>query len=292
MKKILCAQGGGYRGVIIATVLNEIEKEFGSVYNLFDYFGGASTGALITALINKGYTTEEVLKFYKEYGEFIFNESWFDEVFEMFQNSPKYDGKNKTLVIEKYFNDFKFKNFKKPFTMTLCSLNGHSVIVNSWEEKFKNDFVSKYLDAGTAAPIYFPSKKIGNNEYIDGGINHNNPVDTLSCLANKIIFNGYDHKILNIGTGFKDIKVSGAADYNVFEWLRNGNLIDYLSDTSPNNYRANILSNNNHTLINFEIPEKMVSIDNASNKIYKQLNEIGKSWYKNNYNTIKLFLFS
>lgn len=74
MKKILSIKGGGIRGIIPCVCLAAIEKQTGKLTReLFDYVGGTSTGALLTAAIAAGIPAADSLKVYTDQGPKIFS---------------------------------------------------------------------------------------------------------------------------------------------------------------------------------------------------------------------------
>ena len=76
--RILSLEGGGFRGVISAVILKEVENAIvasGKGQGLNDYFdliAGTSTGSLLAAGIALGMTAEELLSVYEKDGEKIF----------------------------------------------------------------------------------------------------------------------------------------------------------------------------------------------------------------------------
>ena len=70
---ILSIDGDGVRGIIPAILLDDISKETNKkIIELFDFFAGTSTGALVTCALNvnkpntnKPYTSSEVLALYQ-----------------------------------------------------------------------------------------------------------------------------------------------------------------------------------------------------------------------------------
>ncbi|MBK8363223.1 MAG: patatin-like phospholipase family protein [Bacteroidetes bacterium] len=73
MKKILCIDGGGIKGVFAASFLATIEKQInGMVSDYFDLIVGTSTGGIIALNLGLESTAQETLDFYKKYGKSIF----------------------------------------------------------------------------------------------------------------------------------------------------------------------------------------------------------------------------
>ncbi|MFP5273793.1 patatin-like phospholipase family protein [Coleofasciculus sp.] len=75
--KILSLDGGGFRGVISARILKEIEEKLKprKLHEYFDLVAGTSTGSLIAAGIAKGKSADDLLKLYQNNGQKIFPDS-------------------------------------------------------------------------------------------------------------------------------------------------------------------------------------------------------------------------
>ncbi|NEQ70489.1 MAG: hypothetical protein F6K21_34365 [Symploca sp. SIO2D2] len=72
--KILALDGGGFRGVISARILKEIEDKIKpkKLHEYFDLVAGTSTGSIIAAGIVIEKSADEILKIYRDDGEKIF----------------------------------------------------------------------------------------------------------------------------------------------------------------------------------------------------------------------------
>jgi len=74
MKRICSIQGGGIRGIIPCCALVELERQTGRLsQDVFDWIGGTSTGALLTAAVAAGIPAEQSLKVYTDRGREIFS---------------------------------------------------------------------------------------------------------------------------------------------------------------------------------------------------------------------------
>jgi patatin-like phospholipase/acyl hydrolase len=74
MKKLLSIQGGGIRGIIPCLALAELEKQTGKLTReIFDWVGGTSTGALLTATVAAGIPAATALETYTTSGPKIFS---------------------------------------------------------------------------------------------------------------------------------------------------------------------------------------------------------------------------
>src|SRR5436190_13926925 len=83
-RKMLALDGGGIRGLITLGILRKMESLLaarqggGAQFRLcdyFDYIAGTSTGAIIAAGLARGMSTAELIQFYKDSGEAMFEKS-------------------------------------------------------------------------------------------------------------------------------------------------------------------------------------------------------------------------
>jgi hypothetical protein len=73
-KRLLSISGGGIRGIIPCLALVELERQMGCLAReIFDWVGGTSTGALLTATVAAGIPASESLKVYVQHGPEIFS---------------------------------------------------------------------------------------------------------------------------------------------------------------------------------------------------------------------------
>lgn len=75
--KVLALDGGGFRGVMTAQILIDVEREIKETYNCtlheyFDLVTGTSTGSIIAAGIALKKSATDILNLYKEKGKYIF----------------------------------------------------------------------------------------------------------------------------------------------------------------------------------------------------------------------------
>ena len=84
-RKILSLDGGGIRGVLTLEILLELETQLRVALNAdekfvladyFDYIGGTSTGAIIAAGLSLGKSAQEMLDFYQQKGEAMFDKAF------------------------------------------------------------------------------------------------------------------------------------------------------------------------------------------------------------------------
>lgn len=195
--KILCIDGGGIKGLYSAKVLAKFEEVFQCrISDHFDLICGTSTGGIIALGISLGIPMCQICKFYEEHGPKIFCEQnkksklgRLKLIYKQTIKKGKYSNTHLRKALYEVFGDETLSNSKN-----LLCIPAYN-ITSARPRVFKKDYGNytednklKYVDvalATSAAPTYFPIKKIGEHYYIDGGVWANNP--TLVGLTEFII---------------------------------------------------------------------------------------------------------
>ncbi|RRD89231.1 CBASS cGAMP-activated phospholipase [Conchiformibius steedae] len=208
--KILSLSGGGYRGLYTAEVLKELENHLKSqnqtdcIANYFNLITGTSIGGIIALALAYEIPAEEIAKIFDNKGEEIFKKefSWnWGGIFK-----AKYNSDILKNILLDWFGDALIGDLKHPVVIPAVDYTtGFPVAFKTaHHDTFKRDWKLKIADvalATSAAPTYFKRHRIGENEYIDGGLFANSP--SLVGLHEAEIF--FKHpinqvKILSIGT--------------------------------------------------------------------------------------------
>ena len=186
--KILCVDGGGFRGLSAASTLNIIEQHNGSLLDHFDLLCGTSTGGLIALALAAGKRAEEIVEFYCKRGPEIFPPlnrlaKW-GHVFRIAfsKNKHKFGDQVLRAAVENILEDKKMCNSEA--FLCIPSLN----ITTFQPRVFKTDHdeilnydgqrkMSEVALATSAAPTLFPiaSSKAPDGYYVDGGLWANDP---------------------------------------------------------------------------------------------------------------------
>lgn len=208
--KILSLSGGGYRGLYTAEVLKELENHLKSqnpndcIANYFNLITGTSIGGIIALALAYEIPAEDIAKIFDDKGQAIFTKQSkfnFGGIFK-----AKYNSDVLKDVLLDWFGDALIGDLKH--AVVIPSINyttGSPVVFKTPHHKdFKRDWRQKIVDvalATSAAPTYFKRHRIGNCEYIDGGLFANNP--SLIGLHEADKFFEYpvrEVKVLSIGT--------------------------------------------------------------------------------------------
>ncbi|KAH9536221.1 hypothetical protein CY35_17G097100 [Sphagnum magellanicum] len=222
---ILSIDGGGVRGLIPATILEELEAKLqrldGPEVRLVDYFdmiAGTSTGGLITAMLTAPSnenakrplcSVKEVCEFYLWYAGKVFPRTRgpFSQTRMNFTalNGPKYKAKGLDKILDRYFDsdpllDAALTSIVIPAFDTKLQ---QPVFFSSWRasvDPLQNAPIKIVCRATTAAPTYLPPVQFtvkdpnsdATREYnmIDGGVAVNNPTYVAITQAIKELQSG------------------------------------------------------------------------------------------------------
>ncbi len=213
--RILSIDGGGTRGMIPATILENLEIETGkSVLDLFDVFIGTSTGGIIVAALAAGVRPAEIVKIYTERSGKIFDSMFFRSKFNLIR--AKYTNENlKSELIDQLSNttlgeihkkyNTEGEPPKKVFMITSFDLapkdrklrfdpttrkeqiveepaNFRPIVFNSCYQRDENLSLLDVALRTSAGPGYLPIVE----NYTDGGVALNNPaMAAISFCLNK-----------------------------------------------------------------------------------------------------------
>ena len=135
---------------------------------------GTSAGALVCALYAAGYSTEEMLSFFKQTP--LLKLSLYALNKPGIMDSEKY-----IAFFEKFFPEDTFESLKKPLTVTATNL------LNGKLDYFNQGELIKPLIASCALPPVFSPIEVNGNLYSDGGVLNNFPVEPLRKECSKIL---------------------------------------------------------------------------------------------------------
>jgi patatin-like phospholipase/acyl hydrolase len=205
--KILSIDGGGFRGVYAAHLLQRIETEFSVNWRRdFNLIAGTSTGAIIAACLALGRPAKEVLELYEKHGRDIFQKRIIPRL-GLF--GSKYDNNGLREVLNSLFGSAKLGDISIPLIIPATDIaNG---CVHVFKSTYHNEFfrdkdvlISEAVLASCSAPTYFPPILLSGNKYLlaDGGLWANSPSLVAAIDAKKRLnVNMQDLLILSIGTG-------------------------------------------------------------------------------------------
>ena len=255
-RKILSLDGGGIRGVLTLEILLELEKQLKTelkkddsfrLSDFFDYVGGTSTGAIIAAGLSRGMSVTELLNFYEEKGEAMFDKAFLLKRVKYFYNDgPLLKELQNTFGLGDI--DIKSGDFKTLLLVVTMNRSTDSPwpISNNPNARYNNPGrpdcnlripLYQLVRASTAAPAYFrpetlqwdPTNPEKTFVFVDGGVTpYNNPSFLMYRMATQRPYG------LNWKTGEKNLLVVSVGTGSAPSPGVYNNLLDTLKEL-PNN---------------------------------------------------------
>jgi patatin-like phospholipase/acyl hydrolase len=209
--QVLALDGGGYRGMFSARVLEHWEAQLGHpIIDCFDLIVGTSTGGIIALGLAAGLPASELVGFYEEDGRKLFPaKGTFRNFWANIRHwaRVKYDADELEKALKAKLPPVTLGDLRKPVVIPSFNLEAGK----HWYFKtphFENNTLDakrqlwEVARATSAAPTYFPAFRSSNSEsFIDGGVLANNPslVGYFEVLLNFPESIG-NLRILNLGT--------------------------------------------------------------------------------------------
>lgn len=188
----ICFSGGGIKGAAHIGAIKALEEE-----NLkFDYISGTSSGSIIATLYAAGYSSDEMLKFFKKYAKkikYVDPKNILILLINLFiKRKIVIKGFNEGTIIERLLNkELNKKNIKnisdikKELLIPSIDINtGEINVFISKENRAKyldniiyiNDInIGKAVRASCSYPVVFSPCKIEGKQLVDGGLRENVP---------------------------------------------------------------------------------------------------------------------
>ena len=201
--QILSFDGGGLKGLFPAAVLAALEDDLGcTVADHFDLIVGTSTGGLIALALGAGLRPAEIVDFYTSKGPTIFGAG--RRVGRLLRSKHGPDRLWAALV--DVFGDRLLGSSTKRLVIPSYSLDSNDVYVfkTPHHPRLRRDHNERMVDvamATTAAPLFLPAFRLGNNRLIDGGVWANNPTLVAVAEAKSMLEVPVDAmRVLSMGT--------------------------------------------------------------------------------------------
>lgn len=268
----ISVNGGGALGVGPLAFMCRLESAIGKkLGEVAVAFAGTSTGSIIAAGLNEGYSAHDLFYLYKENLKKIFTKyPWYKRVE---PTCPTYNNTFlKNLLAEKFKG--KVSDWKKPIFIPATHTNGESV-EKVWDLGDTTVDKSFAILTSTAAPTYFDVIVKDGQCYCDGGCWANSPIAVLNAGLKRSEYNG-KIKILSFNTGMDtpntlcgNQTLLGWGKYMLSEWVaRAGKSNDYevIADLGTDN-----------VAIASPKAKKKYKMDNVSDD---NLNEVISIWEK------------
>ena len=282
-KYILSLDGGGVRTLASITFLKLLEKETNiKVHEKFDFFVGTSAGAIsCLALAVKRFSARELEGMWgtPNLRRIMPTSSW-DRRLGLLQSKPKYTSAGKRTVLKNYFGNSTLGEALKPVAVLSYDIQTRSpVLFKSYVEADKHVSLIDVGDATSAAPIYYPTAKVGDRYLIDGAIVANHPVLHGYAEAKKL-FPRSEIIVLSIGTGLSKRPLKGEASKNwgLIGWMMH-DLFGLMVESSLDHELAEELIGKNYLRINSSLGKVNRRLDDNSTSNVKRIVSMGENWW-------------
>jgi len=229
IRRILCIDGGGIKGVFPASFLAASEEAIGlPISSFFDLIVGTSTGGIIALGLGLGLSARDILQFYVERGPSIFAG---DRRFLFMRHlvRSKYDPAPLTQALQEVFSNKRLGDSSK--RLVIPSFNIDTGEVHVWKtahharlERDHSHLAVEVALSTAAAPTYFPTyRSESGTPLIDGGVWANNPVLIATIEAISVLgWRPADLRILSLGCTTSPLGVDWGQRYSlgVLGWAR------------------------------------------------------------------------
>ena len=187
----LAVSGGGYRGLFTAKFIASCENEFQSkCVDRFDLIAGTSTGALLATGLAAAVPAAKLASIMEDYGPKIFRRNFFTSAKRFLLAAPY----SADLILEavrkalgENIANLPLNRFEAPLAITAVNYStGQTRVFRSKglaARKASDVKIEDAILASAAAPTFFPTRRIGDCEYIDGGLAANAPDMVAICDA-------------------------------------------------------------------------------------------------------------
>ena len=281
-KKIVSFDGGGVRVIAGIVFLKKLEVESGKkISDIFDMFVGTSAGAFNAACLAHGEMSADELKRYwsKDYLDRIMETSFFWDQASLIQARPRYETKGRVKVLQEIFGNAALGDSRKPLVTICYDIEERSHVIHSSDITPHITYIDAVC-ASSAAPMYFPTYQMENGSWmIDGGVVTNNPT-LIGFNHAKKFFNTNNIKVLSIGAGLNNQKISGktSSKWGGVGWLRN-DIMGMMLDSEIHNDIAKDIINSNYLRINSPIGKINKMLDDDSEENLEKIHLMGLDWW-------------
>lgn len=212
VRRVLCIDGGGFKGAFPASFLATIEETLGlePLASYFDLIAGTSTGGIIALCLGAGMRARDILDFYKKHGPAIFpsripvlSPLW-GKIRWVF--ASKFGSKALDEALRATLGERRVGESLTRLVIPSMDLERGTVYIykTSHHERFTVDYKKPMVEAAratSAAPTYFPVYRSSDGlPLIDGGMFANNPSGLAAVEAVSVLeWPAQDLRILSLG---------------------------------------------------------------------------------------------
>lgn len=304
---VLSLDGGGIRGIISVTLLQRLAgvPDLAGWLDDVHLLAGTSTGGLIALGLAAGKSLEEMGRLYVDKGDYIFDDSWLDDLKDLGKLiGADYGSENLEEVLIGTIGRASLAQLNKRVLITTFDLDNEAPNPDerTWKPKLFHNFPGVDSDGTalafkvglytSAAPTYFPTV----DGYVDGGVYAPNPsmcalAQTQDPRTGEAVALS-DVRLLSLGTGTSLTYIEGAVhDWGYAQWGKPliSLLLDGVSGISDYQCRQ-ILRQRYHRLAPVFPREVSVPMDGVSRLDYMvqfaaNLNiDATVAWIRDNWN--------
>ena len=276
--------GGGVRTLASITFLKLLEEKLGvKIHEKFDFFIGTSAGAIsCLALASKNFSAIDLEKIWapNNLKKTMQSSSW-DLRLGLLQSNPKYTNVGKREVLKKYFGKTILGESNKPVAVLSYDIQKRSpVLFRSYDKEDKDISLVDVGDATSAAPIYYPTAKVGNRYLIDGAIVANHPV-LHGYVEAKKLFPASEIRVLSVGTGLSKRSLNGEASmkWGIVGWLMH-DLFGLMVESSLDHELAGEIIGEHYLRVNSAINSVNRRLDDRSSSNIQRVVKMGEDWWE------------
>ena len=276
--------GGGVRTLASITFLKLLEEKLGvKIHEKFDFFIGTSAGAIsCLALASKNFSAIDLEKIWapNNLKKTMQSSSW-ELRLGLLQSNPKYTNIGKREVLKKYFGKTILGESNKPVAVLSYDIQKRSpVLFRSYDKEDKDISIVDVGDATSAAPIYYPTAKVGNRYLIDGAIVANHPV-LHGYVEAKKLFPDSEIRVLSVGTGLSKRSLNGEASmkWGIVGWLMH-DLFGLMVESSLDHELAGEIIGEHYLRVNSAINSVNRRLDDRSSSNIQRVVKMGEDWWE------------
>ena len=276
--------GGGVRTLASITFLKLLEKKLGvKIHEKFDFFIGTSAGAIsCLALASKNFSAIDLEKIWapNNLKKTMQSSSW-ELRLGLLQSNPKYTNVGKREVLKKYFGKTILGESNKPVAVLSYDIQKRSpVLFRSYDKEDKDISLVDVGDATSAAPIYYPTAKVGSRYLIDGAIVANHPV-LHGYVEAKKLFPDSEIRVLSVGTGLSKRSLNGEASmkWGIVGWLMH-DLFGLMVESSLDHELAGEIIGQHYLRVNSAINSVNRRLDDRSSSNIQRVVKMGEDWWE------------
>lgn len=180
MAALLSIDGGGTRGAAPARMLRWLERRLGRpVVGEFSVLAGSSIGAVLACALASGMSAADAEDWILERGHQVFPQGPLASLRRAFRllRRPRYSPRGLERALAEAFDpELRLGDLRAATLVTAVTTRGYDLrLFRSWDPLDGDLRVVDVLRATTAAPTYFPAKRIDGAWHVDGGVAANHP---------------------------------------------------------------------------------------------------------------------